>query len=63
MHFLLNVGGITALIPLTGVPLLFISKGGTSLLMICLMMGIMQQVIAKNTRQLRKKADNENHRG
>ena len=30
-HFILNVGGVTGLIPLTGVPLLLLSGGGSSL--------------------------------
>lgn len=34
-HFVLNVGGVSGLIPLTGVPLLLISSGGSSL-MACL---------------------------
>lgn len=47
MHFTLNVGGVAALIPFTGVPLLFISSGGSSLMAICLMMGICQARIAQ----------------
>ena len=31
-HFILNVGGVTGLIPLTGVPLLLLSGGGSSLM-------------------------------
>ena len=31
-HFILNVGGVTGLIPLTGVPLLLLSGGGSSLI-------------------------------
>ena len=31
LHFILNVGGVTGLIPLTGVPLLLLSGGGSSL--------------------------------
>lgn len=30
-HFILNVGGVTGLIPLTGIPLLLLSGGGSSL--------------------------------
>ena len=45
IHFVLNVGGVGALIPMTGIPLLFISSGGSSLMAICSMIGISQQCI------------------
>ena len=45
LHFMLNVGGVGALIPMTGIPLLFISSGGSSLMAICAMIGISQQCI------------------
>lgn len=48
LHFTLNVGGVSALIPLTGVPLLFISSGSSSLLSIFAMIGICQANIAKD---------------
>ncbi len=51
MHFILNVGGVACLIPFTGVPLLFISNGGSSLFAICLSIGIAQSCI----RRIRKK--------
>lgn len=51
IHFALNVGGISGLIPLTGVPLLFISSGGSSLMAIMTAIGISQSVISRIRRQ------------
>lgn len=47
VHILFNVGGITAAIPLTGVPLLLLSSGGSSTLAIMLSIGISQNIISK----------------
>ena len=47
LHFILNVGGVTALIPLTGVPLLLISSGGSSTLSILFALGIAQRLISQ----------------
>ncbi|KAF0227020.1 MAG: Cell cycle protein FtsW/RodA/SpoVE [Erysipelotrichaceae bacterium] len=46
LHFILNVGGVTALIPLTGVPLLLISSGGSSILSIMFALGIAQRLLS-----------------
>jgi cell division protein FtsW (lipid II flippase) len=46
IHFLFNVGGASTLIPLTGVPLLLVSSGGSSLLSCMLSLGICQAIIA-----------------
>lgn len=54
VHFLLNVGGITALIPLTGVPLLFISAGGSSRMAVMIMIGLSQNVIARHNQKKAK---------
>lgn len=45
VHFILNVGGVSGLIPLTGVPLLLISTGGSSLLSTLTAIGMSQQEI------------------
>ena len=57
-HFVLNIGGVSALIPLTGVPLLFISSGGTALVSSYLTIGICQNVIANiNRKELSSKEE------
>lgn len=45
LHFIFNVGGVTAWLPLTGVPLLLISSGGSSTLAIMMALGIAQRTI------------------
>lgn len=47
IHFLLNVGGVSGAIPLTGIPLLFISSGGSSRLAVMIAIGLTQNVIAR----------------
>ena len=51
MHFFLNAGGVACLIPFTGVALLFISSGGTSLVSIMLTMGVAQNCICSIRRK------------
>lgn len=55
IHFVFNIGGITALIPLTGVPLLLISAGGSSRMAIMITLGLAQNVIARHRNQKRIK--------
>jgi cell division protein FtsW len=45
IHFIFNVGGVTALLPFTGVPLLLISAGGSSTLSVMMALGIAQRMI------------------
>lgn len=58
VHFLFNVGGITALIPLTGVPLLLISSGASSKISFLIAIGIAQSTIAKGAKVKRVKHEN-----
>ena len=58
VHFILNVGGVSGLVPLTGVPLLMISSGGSSLMASLAALGLAQSEIERNI-----KAENENNSG
>ena len=46
-HLIVNVGGVSGAIPMTGVPLLLISSGGSSTLAAMISIGICQSIIAK----------------
>ena len=50
VHMFFNIGGVTGLIPLTGVPLLMVSAGGSSTMSIMACVGISQAVIASYRR-------------
>lgn len=60
MHFILNIGGVTATIPLTGVPLLLVSAGGSAQLAIMIMFGFSQCAIHRDYLEHRKE-NHENH--
>ena len=53
LHFILNVGGVSGLIPLTGVPLLLLSSGGSSALACLSAIGIAQSEIIIFRRSLK----------
>ena len=44
MHIVVNIGGLLALIPLTGVPLPFLSYGGSYMLNLMILLGLCQRV-------------------
>jgi cell division protein FtsW len=46
-HFVLNIGGAISFIPLTGVPLLMLSSGGSSTVSIMMALGIAQAIIVR----------------
>lgn len=48
IHFLVNLGGVSGLIPMTGVPLLLVSSGGSSVWSGLLSIGIAQAIIKKD---------------
>ena len=47
VHFILNVGGVSGFIPLTGVPILLLSSGGSSLLSGVAAIGLCQNAIER----------------
>ena len=47
-HFILNVGGVSGIIPLTGVPLLLISSGGSSMVASLMALGAGQAEMMRN---------------
>ncbi|MBR2809637.1 MAG: FtsW/RodA/SpoVE family cell cycle protein [Erysipelotrichaceae bacterium] len=55
IHFILNVGGVTGILPLTGVPLLMLSSGGSSAMSFMMIVGVSQNIISHfNTNTLYK---------
>lgn len=48
LHVVINLGGMTSLLPLTGVPLPFISYGGSNLLLFYILMGIVINIARKS---------------
>lgn len=51
IHFVLNVGGVSGLIPLTGVPLLLVSSGGSSLVATMCAIGLCEGEIIRYKRE------------
>lgn len=56
LHLFVNLGGVSGLIPMTGVPLLLVSAGGTSTIMALVGIGMAQNIIIAYNRDELKKA-------
>lgn len=56
IHFVINIGGVLSIIPLTGVPLLFLSSGGSALFTTIISIFIVLRISAENKieRNIRK---------
>lgn len=52
LHLFINLGGVSGLIPMTGVPILLISSGGSSTVAALISIGIAQAIISKYNKNL-----------
>ena len=58
LHLFINIGGVSGLIPMTGVPLLFVSAGGSSILSAFFAIGVAQALISRENKLARELAQN-----
>ena len=58
VHITVNMGGLLALIPLTGVPLPFLSYGGSYTITLLFSMGLVQRVHYENYKVTKSKQKN-----
>ena len=47
MHVIVNIGMMTGLLPITGVPLILVSYGGSSVLATMMALGILQSIYSR----------------
>ncbi len=57
----INLGGVTGIIPLTGVPLPFVSYGGSSLVLLMMSTGVLANISAVTTYEQKHKTKKENN--
>ena len=55
IHIVVNLGGVTGLLPLTGVPLPFLSYGGSFTLTLFISLGLVQAISIENAKDLTKR--------
>ena len=58
-HVIINVGGMTGIIPMKGITLPFVSQGGTSMLFVAYAVGVVLQISGWTTREKVKEEENE----
>ncbi|MED4165051.1 FtsW/RodA/SpoVE family cell cycle protein, partial [Halalkalibacterium halodurans] len=54
-----NIGAVTGLLPITGIPLPLVSNGGSSLLVTLMSLAILANISRNNIRQRRKEEQGE----
>ncbi len=59
LHLFVNLGGVSGLIPMTGVPLLLVSSGGSSTIAALIAIGIAQAIISKFNKEQLEKTDTQ----
>lgn len=59
LHLFVNLGGVSGLIPMTGVPLLMVSSGGSSTIAALIAIGIAQAIISKFNKEQLEKTDTQ----
>ena len=59
LHLFVNLGGVSGLSPMTGVPLLLVSSGGSSTIAALIAVGIAQAIISKFNKEQLEKTDTQ----
>ena len=54
LHIFINLGGVLGLLPLTGVPLPFLSYGGSYALNLAILLALVQSVEIQNKKDIQK---------
>jgi cell division protein FtsW len=63
-HVIINIGGMTGILPMKGITLPFVSQGGTSMLFVAFAVGIVLQISGWTTREtVKENEDTSSRRG
>ena len=63
-HVIINIGGMTGLLPMKGITLPFVSQGGTSMMFVAFAVGIVLQISGWTTREtVKEDEDTSSRRG